>query len=145
MTKQASLTGEIIEDKKIKEMEAIKKAVTSPASDFLPDHIEEYAKNSQRDSNFIEIFEATEDDVDIKTELGFEELILVNKINMIDKYLEDKLGSAIYNEFLNGHMRLKISKDRMSRKEFVEINRKDNLDKNLERLSNFSNIAKVKE
>lgn len=111
----------------------------------MPDHIEEYViKNSQR-SSFLDLFEAKADDVDLKTDLTIHELILVNKIKCNNEYLKNHKLSSPYSYFLENYMRLKFSMDRKSRAEFVEINRKDNLEKNLKKFSEFTNIAKVKE
>lgn len=111
----------------------------------LPDHIEEYVKHNVGDNAFRDLFEATEDNVDLRTELNEDEVVLVNKIHINNLFLKSKLGIDVYKEFLVNYLRLKVSFNRGSRTEFVDVNRRDRFEQNLNRFSNFANLTKVKE
>lgn len=111
----------------------------------LPNHIEEYLKESVGENAFRDLFEAEEDNVDLRTELNENEVDCVNKIFINNEFLYNKLGFDIYKEFLNNYMRLKVSFNRGSRSEFVDINRRERFEQNLSRFSNFQNLSKVKE
>lgn len=122
-----------------------------------PDHIEEYFLNKDGIKEIIlskELFSVPElDNVDLRTELGFEELIIINKLIMMDSVLlsfNDSLPSHLikfkspFLSYVRQHMRLKISKDRKSREEFVDINRQQDFNDNLKKISNFKNILDSK-
>lgn len=111
----------------------------------LPNHIEEYLKNNVGENAFRDLFEGTEENIDLRTELNENEVDCVNKIFINNEFLKAKLGSDIYHEFLINYMRLKVSFNRGSRVEFVDINRKDRFEQNLQRFGNFANLSKVKE
>jgi hypothetical protein len=108
--------------------------------------LEYFKSNTEKEeSPFLELFEATDEDVDLRTDLSIQEIIIVNKIMHNCTFLTKKIKSSIYEDFIYQYLRLKISKDRKSRGEFVDINRREDMDHNLQKFSNFSNIAKVKE
>jgi hypothetical protein len=107
--------------------------------------IEEYFKNnSDKENNFIELFEANNENVDLRTDLSIQEIVIINKLIIIDNFIKEKVKSNIYDNFINHYLRLKISKDRLSRAEFVDINRRDRFKKNLEEFGNFKAISEVK-
>lgn len=111
----------------------------------LPNHIEEYLKESVGENAFRDLFEATDENVDLRSELDEKELDCVNKIYINNLFLKEKIGSDIYKQFLIKYMRLKVSFNRGSRGEFVDINRKDHFETNMNRFNTFSNLSKVKE
>ena len=113
--------------------------------DKLFNPLQEYVKGHSWESTFQELFEAKEDNVDLRTDLMSEEIILINKIKMNNLFLLDKMKLDIYGEFLNSFMRLKFSLERKSRSEFVDVNRRERFDQDMQKLGNFSNIAKVKQ
>lgn len=108
-------------------------------------HIEEYVKENIKDDNFKDLFEATSENVDLRTDLSSDELVIINKVKINNLFLLDKIGFDIYSSFVESYLRLKISYDRKSRSEFVDINRKDRFEQNLQRFGNFQNLTKVKE
>lgn len=119
--------------------------VKSTPQPHLSNPIEEYVKNNVGENAFRDLFEANEDNVDLRSELNAHELDCVNKIFINNLYLKSKIGFDIYSKFLNNYLRLKISYNRGSRIEFVDVNKKDRFEQNLKSFSNFSNLSKVKE
>lgn len=112
----------------------------------IPNHIAEYFAKEGSTSAFHarELFQATKADVDIKTDLNWQEIVLINKLYWNNEYLKRKKLRPIYENFINQYMRLKISLDRKSRKEFVDVNKGDNSQEVLDTASKFSNILGVK-
>jgi hypothetical protein len=114
----------------------------------LPDRIREYVKNNTGDNAFRDLFEANNNNIDLKSEFNELEIDIINKIEANNAYLISCLGEDngnIYGAFLLKYKRLKVSFMRISRKEFVDVNRKDNLDNNLQKMGAFAGISKVKE
>ena len=107
--------------------------------------LEEYFKNnSEKENTFIELFEATAENVDLRTDLSISEILILNSMYINSKFLE-KLGlKPLYSGFLDKYMRLKISLDRKSRGEFVDINKKDRFKDKLQEFGNFKNLGEVK-
>lgn len=108
----------------------------------LPDHIEEYFKDSEGSPEAIksrELFTANKDNIDLKTDLKDEEISLINTMFFNNEILKKAGLNPIYSKFLNKFMRLKVSKDRQSRKEFVGIN---SMKENEDNISNLNNNLK---
>lgn len=115
--------------------------VTKP----LINPIEEYVKNNcDKENIFLDLFEANRENVDLRTDLTIQELVIINKIKQNCAFLKKKIGAEIYGDFVNDYLRLKISMDRKSRAEFVDINRHENFKKNLEQFGNFKALADIK-
>lgn len=112
----------------------------------LPNHIEEYFDESSNKSEFVDLFEAEQDNVDLRTDLTHKEIILVNIITLNSEML-NKLGihNDFYSRFIDNYKRLKVSMDRKSRTEFVDINKKERFENNLSKFNAFSTLQKVKE
>lgn len=113
----------------------------------LPNPIQEYIDKDVKESTFLDLFEATEENVDLRTDIDIQEIVLINKIKIYNDYLTNIFGKDFkpYHPFINSYLRLKISNERRSRGEFVDINRKDRFEQNLQRFGNFQNLMKVKE
>lgn len=114
-----------------------------PTSDKMSNHIEEYfakVEGSKEAFNSRELFKAERENVDIKTDLSLQEIHLLNKLMFNDDFLINKGLKPAFQKFYYSYMRLKISLDRKSRQEFVGINRADNSDDVLSKMSNMSNI-----
>jgi hypothetical protein len=125
------------------EIKAIKKAVAG--DDSLNNPIEEYFKNNyDKESTFQDLFEATTENVDLRTDCSIQEIVVLNKIKMNCLFLNKTIGSDIYGQFFNQYLRLKISKDRLSRVEFVDINRRERFEQNLEKFGNFKALQDIK-
>lgn len=137
-----------------KEIETIKKAVvvetlndmpnTNPAKSKMPNRIDEYfakIEGTKQAFHSRQLFTANKEDVDIKTDLSWKEIVLINKL-MFDNKLLTSMGLVpIFEDFVDEYLRLKISLDRKSRGEFVSVNRTDNMDTSTQLLSNLSNIT----
>lgn len=110
-------------------------------------HIEEYFAQNETSKDVItskELFNADKN-VDIKTELGMKEIILINKISYYNLYLKSKGLKPVYDDFLNSYQRLKISFERKSRAEFVNMNRGNNTDEVIDKFSQLSTIKNNKQ
>ena len=117
-----------------------------PKTQVLPNHIKEYLANRIGRTDFIDLFEAESSNVDLRTDLKIEEIILVNIIKMNADYLTNKgIKNNVFETFINQYLRLKISLDRKSRAEFVDINKKERFENNLNKFNTFANLKKVKE
>lgn len=113
--------------------------------DILKNPLEEYFKNNiDKDSTFQELFEATPQNVDLRTDLNIKELVILNKIKMNCIFLDERIKTEVYQGFFNQYLRLKISKDRLSRAEFVDINRRERFEQNLQKFGNFKALADIK-
>jgi len=90
-------------------------------------HIEEYFqdhKESSEERASRQIFTGGKD-VDIKTDLDMKEISYINAMKMNDEFLKSRKLTPVFSYFYNNYLRLKISKDRKSRGEFVQINSQD--------------------
>src|SRR6056297_2492394 len=97
-------------------------------SNKLPDHIEQYFANiegSREAINSRELFNASDDNIDLKTDLSDKEINLIATLKFNDEFLKSKGLSPLFNRYYRNYMRLKVSKDRKSREEFVKINKSD--------------------
>lgn len=113
----------------------------------MSNHIEEYftkIEGTKEAFHSRELFKATREDVDIKTHLTDEEISLISKIQWFNDLLKRKGLVPMYTDFLYNYMRLKISKDRLSRTEFVNINKTNNPEDTIGLMSNLTNITGAK-
>lgn len=111
----------------------------------MKNHIEEYLADKLGKETIIgrEIFKADKD-IDIKTELKAEEISLISAVMYNNDLLVSRGLKPVYSNFLRNYMRLKISLDRKSRAEFVNINKQSTTDDLLKGVSDLSNIKNVK-
>jgi hypothetical protein len=113
----------------------------------LVNPIDEYflkVENSKEHIHAKAIFETTDDGVDLKTDLSAQEIVLINKLKMNDDFLIDRGLKGVFGGFVLKYLRLKISLERKSRGEFVNINKSNNTDEVLNGMSNLSNITGAK-
>jgi hypothetical protein len=114
----------------------------------MSNHIEEYfadATNGKEVLTSKELFKANPEDVDIKTDISIQEIVLINKLLFNNEILKEAGLKPVYKNFLNSYMRLKISLDRKSRGEFVDMNRSNQKPEDvLSTMSNVSNIMGAK-
>lgn len=114
----------------------------------ISNHIEEYfAQNTENASVLTSraIFDAKPEDVDIKTDLQWREISLIAGLNEFNRTMKKHQVKQIYSKFLEEYLRLKISLERKSRVEFVDMHRaKDNTQDTLNTLSNVGNIISAK-
>lgn len=87
-----------------------------------------------------EIFKASNEDVDIKTDLNTTEIYHINALKMLDKMLESHGVGKVYNLFYDDYFRLKISKERLSRGEFVKVTAQDKSENLLEGAKSFGSL-----
>lgn len=114
----------------------------------MSEPIEEYFLKSLGNKEVLtskELFNATEDNVDIKTEVKFEEVFILNNMIHMDNLLKKRRLTPVFHKYLIQYMRLKISLDRKSRAEFVDMNReKTKTDDILDVQSKIGNIINTK-
>ena len=107
-------------------------------------HIEEYFDATQGNKSS-ELFRINEkEDIDLKTDLSENEIKIVTTLFMTDDFLKEKKIPAVFEKYYNKYLRLRVSKDRLGRGEFVSMNRTDNTDDLLNKLGNVSNITGAK-
>jgi hypothetical protein len=114
-------------------------------NDDLPNHIEEYLDSKSPTSEHIELFEGDIDNIDLRTDLSHPEIIVVNAIIFNSLFLQNKGIPDPYGRFINEYQRLKVSMDRKSRMEFVNVNKRERFDDNLDKFNSFTALKKVKE
>ena len=91
-------------------------------------HIFEYfekdnGSDTQRASK--QLFTVDNDDIDLKTHVDNYEIVKISSMRTIDNILESRGLKIQFEKYVNPLLRLKISKDRLSRSEFVSINKQD--------------------
>lgn len=119
--------------------------ITKPESNHLIDYFETKDGVKQEPPTSKELFKADSKDVDIKTDLQLREIMLLNVGYWNNDYLERHGLKPIYRSFLDKHLRFKISLDRKSRSEFVDINRSKTDEKEIiSTMSNIKNITEAK-
>jgi hypothetical protein len=114
----------------------------------MSNHIEEYFAEASQSKEVLtskELFRAKPEDVDIKTDLSIQEIVLINKLKFNNELLKQAGLVPVYNNFLEHYLRLKISLDRKSRGEFVDMNRGQGKTEDiLDTMSKVSNITQSK-
>lgn len=113
----------------------------------MSSHIEEYfAKIEGTKESFVsrELFQAETDNIDLKTHLTDEEISLINTLLFNNSVLVSRGLKPIYSKWIEKFMRLKVSKDRLSRTEFVNSNRQMTPAEELNNISNLKNIISSK-
>lgn len=124
----------------------VKKTIYSDNKN-LSVNLEEYFDDKEERKEVIaikELFKA-DNDVDIKTDLSYQEIVLINTLMFNDRIIKRAKLRPLYKNFLASYLRLKISKDRLSRQEFVNMNRgESNTENVLDTMSKINNITGVK-
>ena len=113
----------------------------------MPDHIEEYFAQVEGTSEAFhsrELFKADKDNVDIKTDLTKEEISIITSLIFNDNFLISKKLKPLFQKYYYPYMRLKISLDRKSRAEFVNINKSPSQEDVLNTASNLKNLTDVR-
>lgn len=91
-------------------------------------HIFEYLERNEMSSQekaSKEIFTGDEKSIDLKTHLDDFEISKISSMKLLDNVLKSRGLSSQFNKFYDHLLRLKVSKDRLSRSEFVSINKTD--------------------
>ncbi|MGV9141418.1 MAG: hypothetical protein ACOC1X_00610 [Promethearchaeota archaeon] len=110
----------------------------------IPDHIEEYfakTEGSDKAMNSRQIFEADDNNIDLKTELSDKEIALITTLKFNDMILQNKGLKAVFSNYYNKYMRLKVSRERKSREEFVNLNKESTQEDILGKASNLKNLT----
>lgn len=108
-------------------------------------HIEEYILKSDNNSQAIASKELFKDDkIELKTDINDMEIVHINKMLFNNEILKKCGLKPAFEKFITGYMKLKVSKDRKSRGEFVTINKQNNADEVMAGMSNISNILGVR-
>ncbi len=113
----------------------------------VSNHIEEYFTKIEGSRDLItarEIFKADKENIDIKTDISHQEIVLLNALLYNNIILKSKGLKPVWMPFINQYMRLKISLDRKSRGEFVDVNRSGDPSKMLQDFSNIKSLEKDK-
>lgn len=112
----------------------------------LPEHIREYV-NVNPDSKEVqvgkELFKGDKD-IELRTDLSDDKLCLINSSKFNDILLKEHHLSEIYAPFTTDFMKLRVSKDRKSRTEFVDLNRNQNQADIIDTASKINNLASPK-
>ena len=97
-----------------------------PTSRNVPRVVAEYfddINDIKKHTHYDELFNANKDNVDLQTQLNEAELRAIATLQTNDKFLNSIGVKSVYDVYVNNFMRLKISLDRQSRKEYVEVNK----------------------
>lgn len=110
-------------------------------SERMSNHVEEYFKNEENTSGRLsrELFDVGDKNkaLDFKTDLSLNEIKDITSLHYNDEYLLSIGMPAMFRGFYEKYMRLVISKERKSRAEFVSINKTDQSDDMIGKLSNL--------
>lgn len=115
-----------------------------PIKEDVIDKIKEDFSNGE--DNTLELFKDSADDVTLRTDLNEFEVILANCIFVENEFIKQCFLSVgvkfdLYGDFLKEFKRHKISKKRLSRMEFVDINKKYRFDEQLSKFANIKNLV----
>ena|SRR6185437_4321683 len=112
----------------------------------MKNHIEEYFDEKNTNEKFHigkELFKS--DDIEVKTDLTLREIALINVLDFNNQILKKHKLKPIWNFFIEGYMKKKLSLERKSRQEFVTSSQTPTDIKGASDLaSNISNIVGAK-
>lgn len=111
----------------------------------LPNHIEEFLSSKTKTSDFIELFEAKNDNVDLRTDLTLQEIPFVVAIHFNHEFLKKRNIPSPFGTFINQFERSRTSLDRKSRAEFVDVNKRERFENNLDKFNSIAQLQKVKQ
>lgn len=104
-------------------------------------HIEEYFLKNDNNTTAIaskELFKG--DNIELRTDLKDEEIILINTMMFNNELLKEVGCEEVFKSFITNFMRLKVSKDRKSRGEFVSINKQNDSADVVSSMANIGNV-----
>lgn len=115
----------------------------------LPDHIKEYFNSKDGNEQALiskELFSIGKkgEQLDFKTDLSIDEIKDITSLTYNDTYLESIGLPKIFNGFITKYMRLVISKDRKSRGEFVQLNKRETQADNIQSMGNLGMFGAAK-
>ncbi|MFW6377217.1 MAG: hypothetical protein ACOCZ5_01100 [bacterium] len=106
-------------------------------------HIEEYFKDNQeseKERASRQIFEADDSNIDLKTDLDSVEIKHISTMKTNDTFLINRGLKPVFSLYYNEYLRLRVSKDRGSRKEFVKLHSDDKSDELQENIRTASSL-----
>lgn len=107
------------------------------------DSIIKTIKKDSSEKNKI-LFESGDKDTDLRSDLVYPEEVYVSTLIVNDVFLVSKGLKPVYHNYLKHLLRKRFSLDRGSRREFVEVNKKDYVDENLAKIGSISNLTEVR-
>lgn len=102
-------------------------------------HIQEYF-DGQQGNKSSELFKIADEELDFKTDLNENEIKIITTLYYNDQFLISKGLKPIFKIYYEKYLRLRVSKDRLGRTEFVKMNTTEQTDEVLQRLGNASTI-----
>jgi len=93
----------------------------------LPNPIEEYFtdKGMRENTHYDELFRVDEkDNLDLMTEVDDDEIRAIATLHLNDQWFMSMGARPVFSDFFNKYMRLKVSRNRKSREEYVDVNKK---------------------
>ena len=122
-------------------VDKVKNPVKTPLKN---NHIEEYFDVTQGNKSS-ELFRISEpEDIDLKTDLSENEIKIITTLHMTDEFLIARKIPRVFDKYVSKYLRLRVSKDRQGRGEFVTMNSSDNTSEILDRMGNVSNIVSAR-
>lgn len=96
----------------------------------LPNHIQDYFNTLDGNEQAMiskELFDIGKDgkQLDFKSDLTIDEIKDITSLSFNDSYLENVGLEKVFETYYKKYMRLVISKDRKSRGEFVQLNKRE--------------------
>ena len=112
-----------MENKNDKKAENIGMKLTNNKNHIFEYFEKDNGTDTQRASK--QLFTVENEDIDLKTHVDNYEIVKISSMRTIDNILESRGLKIQFEKYVNPLLRLKISKDRLSRSEFVSINKQD--------------------
>jgi len=108
----------------------------------MPDHIRDYFSSKEGNEQALvskELFSIGKngEQLDFKTDLTIDEIKDITSLAFNDIYLESIGLNKVFTTFSTKYMRLVISKDRKSRGEFVQLNKRESQSDSIETMGNL--------
>lgn len=110
----------------------------------LDDPLERIFENvKEKEDNSLKLFE--EGDIHLKSQLSAQEHVLLTALEVENRIINRTFPEFdLFTDFIKSFLRNKVSLDRQSRTEFVNVNMKNILDKDLNRMSNLKNLTEAR-
>ena len=103
-------------------------------------HVQEYF-DGQQGNKSSELFKLGEEkELDFKTDLSEKEIKIITTLYYSDLFLIEKHIRPVFEQYYSKYLRLRVSKDRLGRTEFVKMNSQQDTDEILSRLGNASSV-----
>ena len=80
-------------------------------------------------------------DIALKSDLIHKEQVLVTALDVENQNILNELDFDLFGYYLDSFRRHKLSLNRLSRQEFVQVNMKNTMDRDLARVSNVKNLV----